>query len=248
MKLALVTTPWEARSAVGEATRELVRHLAEHCEIEVFVERGRHGGGYFGWTTRSADELLPRDYDQVLYQVGNEREHAFMAPLVRALGGCVALHQWGLFELAAGAHPELERGGWRGSLAALREGGLAQARRYARAWRSRGIAELERLRSELPLNRSIVRFGDAFIVPSEELRTRVLEERNAPTAIGVLEPAAVSNDSARGGAPQYGWERAAGRCLELLERFPQPRTARKSLLGRRIAAGLGASRAARSPR
>jgi len=40
--------------------------------------------------------------------------------------------------------------------------------------------------AELALNRSVVRFGDAFIVHSEAMRARILEERNAPTPIGVV--------------------------------------------------------------
>jgi hypothetical protein len=222
MKLALVTTPWDAPSSVGDFTRALVRELADTTEITPFVERGREGGDYFGWKTRAADELVPRQFDHVLYSLGNEREHAFMAPMLRALGGCVALHAWRLSELAFAAHPELERGGWRGSVRAVREGGLGEARRYRELVRDR---QLESCRGELALNRSIVRFGDSFIVPSTELRRAILDDRNAPTPIGVVEPSA-------------DWSAIAAQYRELLERFPAPRTARKSLIAVQIAAAL----------
>jgi glycosyltransferase involved in cell wall biosynthesis len=41
-------------------------------------------------------------------------------------------------------------------------------------------------RFRLPFNRSVVRFADAFIVHSSYVKTQILRERNATTAIGVL--------------------------------------------------------------
>jgi glycosyltransferase involved in cell wall biosynthesis len=46
--------------------------------------------------------------------------------------------------------------------------------------------DLTRDRFRLPLNRSIVRWADAFIVHSEFVRARILIERNAPTPVAVL--------------------------------------------------------------
>jgi glycosyltransferase involved in cell wall biosynthesis len=45
---------------------------------------------------------------------------------------------------------------------------------------------LNRDRFRLALNRSVVRFADAFIVHSRYVRDLVLEERNSPTPIGIL--------------------------------------------------------------
>lgn len=214
MKLALVTTPWDEPGEHAERSRALARELWEHCEVAVFVEPHRAGAGYFGVQSRPASALVPRDFDHVLYLLADRPEHAFMVPLVRELGGCVALHEWSLATLAWAAYPALARGGWRGTIAALREGGPVQARAY---WR--------REPAGLTLNRSIVRFGDTFLVPTEELRRRVLEERNAPTPIGVVPwPSDPSGD----------WAGVARCYLELLERFPAPRTARKGLVSLRI--------------
>ena len=225
MKLALVTTPPSARSAVGEYTRSLVGELSKLCDVEFFVERRREGESFESRVTRSADTLLPREFDQVLYQVGNEREHAFMLPMLRALGGTVALHDWVLFDLALAAYPELERGGLRGFARAVREGGFGQARTF---FAQRGdLAHLGERRSELPLNRSVVRFGDSFIVDSEEVRRLILEERNAPTPTGIVLHGA-----------EHPWSVVAARYLELLNAFPPPRTARKSLIAMQIKRGL----------
>ena len=100
-----------------------------------------------------------------------------MVPIVRALGGAVCLHDWVLFDLAVAAYPALARGGLAGHWAALCEGGPAQLSVY-RANR------LDRF--NLPLNRSVVRLADAFVVHSELLRRRILDERNAPTPIAVV--------------------------------------------------------------
>jgi hypothetical protein len=108
-------------------------HLATHVEVEVFVADGLQGEEVAGWPTRPLSELAPEKVDRILYQLGNERCHAFMLPAIRKLGGTVVLHDWILFDLAMGGVPGLESGGWGGHLAALRTGGLRQARIYARA-------------------------------------------------------------------------------------------------------------------
>ncbi len=182
MRLALVTTAPSVPSRVGASVRQLLPHLARRVECEVFVAPGTEGEELSGLRTRPSSQMRAREYDQVLYSVGNEAHQAFMVPLVRAIGGSVALHDWILFELALAVHPSLRAGGARGLVAALREGGLRQARAW---WKCRGDSRaLAGLR--LPLNRSIVRFADAFLVSSEELGRRVLEDRNAPTPIAVV--------------------------------------------------------------
>ena len=132
MKVALITTPPSVRSGIGDYTRHLLPYLRQHLEVEVFVAAECAGEELDGKPTCSAKELQPRAFDRILYQLGNERAHAFMLPMVRSLGGVVTLHDWVLFDLATAAEPALERGGLGGHLAALRAGGVRQARRYAR--------------------------------------------------------------------------------------------------------------------
>lgn len=132
MRIALVTTPAGARSGIGDYTRHLLPYLRERAEVELFVDVGLEGEEPDGSRTRPVDELRPREFDQLLYQVGNERQHAFMLPLLQALGGTVMLHDWVLFDLALAAHPELERGGLRGLSRAFELGGARQARVWAR--------------------------------------------------------------------------------------------------------------------
>jgi len=137
LKIALVTTPPSIRSGIGDYTRHLLPYLRESVEVELYVAPGLEREPWPGETPRSALELDPRRVDRVLYQIGNEIHHAYMAPMVRSLGGVVVLHDWVLFDMAQAAHPGLSRGGLKGHALALREGGLAQARIYADNWRDR---------------------------------------------------------------------------------------------------------------
>ncbi len=119
------------RSGIGDYTRHLLPYLREHCDVRVFVE------GECGEDEELAASLDPKEHDRILYQLGNELRHAFMPRMIRALGGTVMLHDWVLFDAALRAYPGLERGGLKGHALALREGGLAQARIYARNWLDR---------------------------------------------------------------------------------------------------------------
>jgi hypothetical protein len=185
-------------------------------DVDVFVPAGLEDG-----ETRGADGLRPREYDQLVYQVGDDAHCAFMARLVRALGGTIALHAWALPRMAVALHESLARGGWAGRWRAVREGGIREALVYHQ--RARRAAPLL---SPLTLNRSIVRFGDAFVVHDDALKTMVLADRNQLTPIAVL-PRVESTD----------WSRIAAAYAECLEAFPPPRAAKRRLVvARAIAA------------
>jgi len=225
MKLAWVASARVEGSAVGAYCAALVPQIAQLVDLHVFVEPDAAGQPVFGADTRPSDRLAPREFDHVLYQVGDEARLAFMAPMIRALGGCVVLHHWKLTDFARSAFPALGRGGWRATAIAAREGGLADARSYRR-WMQRGAA-LGASDERPALNRSVVRFGDSFLTHDAELARAIAVDRNAPTPIGVVE---------LGAAPD--WKQVAQRYVELLSRFPAPRTARKSLLAMQLAARM----------
>jgi len=137
MRLALVTTPPSVRSGIGDYTRHLLPLLRERLDVTVFVENGLEGEDYEGLETRAAGSLLPREHDQLLFQLGNELAHGFMAPMVRRLGGVVCLHDWILFDMALAAWPALAKGGVRGHWLALREGGSRELGVYRAVRRER---------------------------------------------------------------------------------------------------------------
>lgn len=193
MRIALLADV-EADTPSGALARALLEELPRAGEVVAF-----------GPDTGLRERLRPRDFERVIAVVRNDSALAFVARELRRVGGVVVLQDWVLDRLAGGLRPALTRPGLAGSLAAWREGGLAQMRR----WRREGAAGL-------PLNRSVVRFGDGFVISDDETRRRVLEERNAPTPTATL----ALDD------PSF----AARRIVELLEHLPCHRTARKSLI------------------
>ncbi len=266
LKIALVTTPSEQRSGVADYTRQLLPHLREHCDIESFVQEQAAGREVAGVPARSVRELKARDFDRILYQIGNEPSQAFMLPVLRALGGAVAQHDWVLFDLAQAAFPSLVTGGWRGYLRAVREGGIKQARLYRTAHctapiqglaREQGAQQLGEGELVLPLNRAVVRHGDTFLVHSRRMRERILEERNDNTYIAVIPYGREGLDQGEDGVRVSGedaasesfdeeasWSHVARCYAAFLEDSPAHRTNRKSL----IQAAILASDAARIAR
>jgi glycosyltransferase involved in cell wall biosynthesis len=137
VKVALVTTSPSIRSGIADYTRHLLPYLRELCEVHVYAEPEAPAGELLGAPLDPLPSLDARAHDRLLFQLGNERAHAFMPRAIKALGGTVMLHDWVLFDLACAAHPGLLRGGLKGHALALREGGSEQARRYARNWLDR---------------------------------------------------------------------------------------------------------------
>ena len=182
MKLALVTTPPSVRSGIGDYTRHLLPHLREHVELAVFVEDALAGEEYAGLPTRAASTLLPREHDQILFQLGNEVAHAFMAPMVRAMGGTVCLHDWVLFDLALAAWPALARGGLRGHWLALREGGSGELGVYRAHRAARRRARSVPLEGWHPLEQGGRWTGDGAClqVPADASGELRLQVRGAP--------------------------------------------------------------------
>lgn len=229
MRLALVTTARVEGCAVAQYAGELAAALRALIDVELFVERDRAGIEFGGARTKPCDELLPREFDSVLFEVADDARVAFVAPMIRGIGGAVELHDWNLAHFAQGAFPQLARTGWRSTWSAVREGGLAQALE----WRRRGASD-----SALPpLNRSVVRFADSFITHGATLAHAIAEERNAPTPIGVVDPDGedVSGAERARQACAGRWERVAARYVELLQRFPRPRASRRTLIAMRLA-------------
>jgi len=190
----------------------LLPHLAERCELTLLVEHA--GGELAGCPLQSVTQLDPTAFDQVVYAVGNEAAHGYMLPIVRRIGGVAALFDWCLAKAARAAYPGFEVGGALAGWLALREGGRE------------GLRLRDDADAVPALNRSIVRHADGFLLPTEELRTRVLEDRNGPTPTAVFDPAAATVDVARLWA-------------DALEAFPPHRAARKSILRSIVDAARG---------
>jgi hypothetical protein len=220
-RVALVTAGNADAGVASGRLRALLPALEEAAlDVQLFLAPGLTGESagaaeFAARPGRTADTLVPRDFDSILYFLGNDPAHAFMLPLSQHLGGTVVLHDWELGRLAAAARPELARTGLAGQFAAWREGGL----RSLLAHRRRGPASAL---VEFPFNRSVVRHADAFVVPRSDWRRRILDERNAPTPIAVIPwDEDQDRDEIAATAPRF---------CECLELFPTHRANRKSLI------------------
>lgn len=137
MRLALVTTSESLPSGIGDYTQTLGRFLGERVTLLPFLPDDSGDKSWCGFEAQPIAKLTPKSAERILFQVGNERSHAFMIPALRRLGGVVTLHDWVLFDLITAAYPQLERGGWRGQLAAMRCGGMRQRAIWREALDSR---------------------------------------------------------------------------------------------------------------
>jgi hypothetical protein len=232
VKIACITSPRAAGGRAGAALSALEAHWEGRAELWRFVPPGREREGEC-----SLHELRPRSFDQLLYVLADESQPAFALRWLRRLGGTVWMLDHALPALAFAASPRLARGGWLGCWQAVRHGGLRQARAY-RGLRPGADGRLwvpPELRGALPLQRSVTRFGDAFLLHSQAEAAALLADRNEPTPVavvpGLADPARIGPEAARA-------------ALEALSGFPHARSARRALL----VAALRASEEARSRR
>lgn len=214
-RVALVAAESGDHSLAARRLRALLPALESALELELFTDEAKNASQPWSIPVRPLAELAPRDFQQILYFLEDSEAHAFMVPMLRDLGGAVVLHDWNMGRLARALRPALARPGLAGRIAAWREGGLSAFKAFGR---SGPLAALE----NLPLNRSVVRYADAFIVPDEAWRRPILEERNAPTPVAV-----VSWDST---ASAEAVASSAAEFIECLQLLPTHRTNRKSLI------------------
>jgi hypothetical protein len=217
LRLAVVTPCGTPRAATHfeRLASVLVPLLRERCEVSVFDPRA---GAEHGAAERPLQELEPRAFEQVLWLVANDPACAGTWPHVRAVGGTVALFDWGLGRAAWAALPELAAGGRRAAWVALREGG-AEALSAARDGTLRARVEGDGAAAAPARNRAIVRHADCFLVPTEECAGRIRADRNEPTPIAVT-PWDLARDAV---AVADAWVAA-------LRAFPTHRSARRSVV------------------
>lgn len=213
MRLALLTTLAVDGSRVGQRVRALLPYLLERVAVDVILPADGETGGLAGATVRPVSELEPLEYDHVLFAIGNEARLAFTYTVLRRTGGCVALFDWCLANATRAAYPGLAADGPLARWLAVREGGTRAVRSLHNGSGSEPPA----------LNRSIVRWADSFIVPDEGLKRLVLEERNEPTPIAVVDPDGPESEVA------HAW-------CDALASFPRHRSARSSVLRSMITA------------
>jgi glycosyltransferase involved in cell wall biosynthesis len=115
-RLAFVGPLPPVRSGIADYARDLLPHLLDDFEIEVFVD-DRHPlvteGAFGTLPLHPAAELERRvaNFDCVVYQMGNNLHHRFVLELARKVPGIVVLHDLvlhHLYEEIAGLEDEWE--------------------------------------------------------------------------------------------------------------------------------------------
>lgn len=105
MQLAVVTPLDAAQTGVADYSRDLLPFLAEAArhDISVFTDQTSSTQSGAGWSARPIDDLaeLYRDFDLIVYQLGNSPAHDFMAKAVRDYPGLIVLHDISLHYFCA---------------------------------------------------------------------------------------------------------------------------------------------------
>jgi glycosyltransferase involved in cell wall biosynthesis len=96
MRLAVVTPLDAAQTGVADYSRDLLPYLAEAAEheIAVFSDRASYAQSGAGWSARPIADLpsAARDFDLIIYQMGNSPAHDFMAEALWQYPGLLVLH------------------------------------------------------------------------------------------------------------------------------------------------------------
>ena len=180
MRLAFFSPLNPQRSGISDYSEELLPHLARGAEIDLFVdgfkptsapvvERFRR----FDYRADPASLNRLKDYDAVVYHMGNDhRHHAGIYETLREFPGVVVLHDFALQTFFSGlAHA---RGDTRLYLDELEACHGAQVRAASEASLERGALSLSQADAlRYPLNCRIARNAEALIVHSEWSRARL---------------------------------------------------------------------------
>jgi glycosyltransferase involved in cell wall biosynthesis len=202
-RLAFVSPLPPVRSGIADYARDLLPHLVESFEVEVFVDP-RHPlvaeGAYGTLPLHPGTELGRRfaDFDGVVYQLGNNLHHRFVLELAGELPGIVVLHDLvlhHLYEEIAGLEDE-----WGTYGAALREayGPIGTAVVQWKRWR---LAS-DRENFDLPLFEPIGARSRGILVHSRSaaaaVRRRLPQTPIERIPMGIPREPELDRDGARG--------------------------------------------------
>ena len=177
MKLAVFSPLPPARSGIADYCQALLPELAKHFEIEAYPGDGYQPSGpppVRNIPLRRNAEFRPEAYGAVLYQLGNNADHAHVYDAAMQHPGIVVLHEFNLHHLLADV--TIRRGDWAGYLREVEHEGGPEALAFAHR-----VAALELGPDyDLPMNRRILEGCRGVIVHS-----RFMVEQVASTGIGV---------------------------------------------------------------
>ncbi len=173
MKLAVFTPLNPARSGISDYSESLLPEIARHARVEVFIDDGYEADDFpegVDITIRYWREYRPEDFDETLYQIGNNPFHVYAYETALKHPGVVLLHEFNLHHLVTAA--TISRDNWDAYIDEIAyEGDEAQLEHARRARTLETGPDYD----SLPLNRRLIESAKAVIVHSEFMVGKVLE-------------------------------------------------------------------------
>ena len=164
MKLAVFTPLNPARSGISDYSEALLPELAKHLDIEVFIDDGYQADGLpsdVRIPIRNWREYDPSDFDETLFQFGNNPFHVYIYDLALKHSGVLLMHEFNMHHLVADA--TIKRNDWDAYLREVQYEGSESDLDFARRVRA---LECGPDYDGLPLNKRILENGKAAIVHS----------------------------------------------------------------------------------
>lgn len=165
MKLAVFTPLKPARSGIADYSQTLLPYLARHLEVTVFTDGSYEAEGFPDApqiSIRDYREYRPNDFDETLYQFGNNPYHVYVYDTALRHPGINLLHEYNLHHLVAAA--TITRGDWDGYIREIEyDAGPAVLEYAARARR----LEIGPDYDNIAMNRRVIEAGKATIVHSD---------------------------------------------------------------------------------
>ncbi len=165
MKLAVFTPVKPARSGIADYSQTLLPHLARHLDVTVFTDGSYEAEGFPEApriSIRDYGDYRPDEFDETLYQFGNNPHHVYVYDTALRHPGINLLHEYNLHHLVAAA--TITRGDWDGYIREVEYDAGPSALPYAaRARRLEVGPDYE----NVAMNRRVIESGKATIVHSD---------------------------------------------------------------------------------
>jgi glycosyltransferase involved in cell wall biosynthesis len=166
VRIAFFSPMPPSRSGIADYSEALLEPLRRLADVEVFTEK--------------PGDFSPGEYDALLYQLGNNGDHAFVYETAMEHPGVVVLHEANLHHLVADI--TIRRGDWDGYLREVEfDGGDAA---MARGRRVRNL-EIGPDYDGLPMVKRVLSRSKAAIAHSRFVESRI-REAGFPRPVGVV--------------------------------------------------------------
>lgn len=171
MKLAVFTPLRPVKSGIADYSAALLPQIARHAEVTVFVDGSYEPEPFpasLNIAIRDYREYRPEEFDETLYQFGNNPFHIYVYDTALRHPGVALLHEYNLHHLVADA--TIKRDDWDGYLREIEHEGSADDVAFAQRVRR---LEVGPDYEGVPLNKRVLEAAKAVLVHSDYMVRRV---------------------------------------------------------------------------